>query len=158
MRMHSFDVQPGIINDRAATLNNSRDQDAIFLGQEFGSVEAHITQPLHYNSFAIQTAFQTGALHIIRMPKKFTQPKLHPAPRGFSTSMNAAVLHRLASHAAETIDILRVQLPIFIAIQAISRPPVPISGAGTFRPGLTRLRLFNSCVKRRVIFSNSSSV
>ena len=77
-------------------------------------MEAHITQPLHYNSFAIQIAFQTGALHIIRMPKKFTQPKLHPAPRGFSTSMNAAVLHRLASHAAETIDILRVQLPIFI--------------------------------------------
>ena len=114
MSMHRFDIQSSIIDDRPASLDNGRNQYAVLLGQKFGSVEAHITQSLHHNAFAFQTAFQTGALHIIRMPKKFTQPKLHPAPCSFSTPMNATVLHRLASHAAETVDILGVQLPIFI--------------------------------------------
>ena len=42
-------------------------------------------------------------------------------------------------------------------IQAISRSPVPMSGAGTFWLGLIRSRLQSSKAKRRVISSISCS-
>ena len=43
------------------------------------------------------------------------------------------------------------------AIHAISRSPVPMSGAGTFCDGLMRSRLQSSNAKRRVMSSSSCS-
>ena len=98
-----------------------------------------------------------AALDVLGVAEELAERVLHAAAGRLDTAAMPPALSGLPVTQAEALMSVVFIRRYWSTIQAISRSPVPMSGAGTFWLGLIRSRLQSSKAKRRVICSISCS-
>ncbi len=150
-----FYGQPVGIGDVSIALDDRDDPGTIVFTQEFGCVVSDIAKSLDDNGHGPQIPAPVYAI-FLGVAQVTLDSVLNPLPV-------ASVLPAIPPLAnglpvTQALAFMMSDGPVRLyssAIQAMVCSLVPISGAGTFRPGHMRLRLASSWVNRRVIRSSS---
>lgn len=144
------EVQGSRVVDIPVVLNYSDDLGTIVFAQELSGVVSDIAETLDNQLHSRQVVLSINAIgtDVVQISANGV---FYASSRRLGSSRNPALGKRLPCDACAGIDCINLPVRLNLsAIQAISRSPVPTSGAGTFNVGEIRRRFDNSWVKRRV--------
>ena len=112
--LQRINVDSGLVDHGAVTLQHMGDQRAVLLRQEQGGVIAHIAKPLHDHPLAFQAGGKPGLGDIGGLVEEGAEGIFDAAPRGLGPAGDAALGHRLSGDAGPCVDFRGMEPLVFI--------------------------------------------